>query len=296
MNIVFIGCVQFSHATLQHVLTQNGVRVVGVITKKKSVQNADFQSLETLASEAGIPCFFDDQNSQDAMGEWLEHINPDVIYCFGWSSLLKNKILNIPALGIIGYHPAALPKNRGRHPIIWALALGLGETGSTFFFMDEGADSGDILNQRIVPIAAADDAASLYRKLTSVALEQITEFTSQLVAGTYQRIKQDHTSANYWRKRSKIDGIIDWRMSAKSIHNLVRALTRPYPGASCLYDAKEVRIWKTRIVDACDPVVNIEAGKVLEVNQSAITVKCGDGILEILEHNFSKLPCQGEYL
>ena len=85
-------------------------------------------------------------------------------------------MLTLPSLGLVGYHPALLPQNRGRHPIIWALALGLEETGSTFFFMDEGADTGDILSQRRVPITPEDDAGTLYDKLTTTALDQINAF------------------------------------------------------------------------------------------------------------------------
>ena len=81
-------------------------------------------------------------NSEEVIG-WISDLAPDVIFCFGWSQLFKKKLLNIASLGVIGFHPALLPANRGRHPLIWSLILGLKETGSSFFFMDEGADSGD---------------------------------------------------------------------------------------------------------------------------------------------------------
>jgi methionyl-tRNA formyltransferase len=83
-------------------------------------------------------------------------------------------------LGVVGFHPAALPENRGRHPLIWALVLGLEETASTFFFMDEGADSGDLLSQRRISIEPADDAGSLYARITEVAMCQIREFVPLL--------------------------------------------------------------------------------------------------------------------
>ena len=90
-------------------------------------------------------------NSEEVIG-WISNLAPDVIFCFGWSGLLKKELLQIPPMGVIGYHPTALPKNRGRHPITWALNLGLKETASTFFFMDDGIDSGDILSQKKVLI------------------------------------------------------------------------------------------------------------------------------------------------
>ena len=105
--------------------------------------------------------------------KWIQDLNPDLIFCLGWSSLLKRSTLDIPKFGVIGYHPSLLPKNKGRHPIIWALALGLKETGSTFFLMNEGVDTGKIINKKKIKINQSDDASKLYDKLTSVAKVQI---------------------------------------------------------------------------------------------------------------------------
>lgn len=296
MRIVFIGCVRFSHATLLHLLDSvtAPISLAGIVTRRQSAFNADFHSLEELAKARNIPCFLAEGNDQRAIAEWMRSLRPDIVYCFGWSYLLGQEILTIPPLGVIGYHPAALPRNRGRHPIIWALALGLTETASTFFFMDEGADSGDILSQKPVSINSEDDAETLYDKLTHTALQQVAEFTGQLVSGSYPRIPQDHSKANYWRKRGKQDGQIDWRMSARSIHNLVRALSRPYPGAHCIHNGNEVKIWKTGLTEEND--LNSEPGKILQTSGSTIRIKCGEGVLLLLSHEFMEIPEKGSYL
>ncbi len=295
MKIVFIGCVNFSFSALERTVSIKESKVVGIITRKESPINADFCSLEPIAASKGIPCFFAAGNNQNHMAEWIKGLHPDIIYCFGWSFLLRNEILSIPPLGTIGYHPAALPRNRGRHPIIWALALGLSSTASTFFFMDEGADSGDILSQRPVVITASDDAGTLYGKLTSVALKQIKEFTPQLASGQFHRLPQDQSQANYWRKRGEKDGEIDWRMSAASIHNLVRALTRPYPGAHCNFGVSKIKIWKTELISQPSPP-NIEPGKVLNTDGNTILIKCGEGALRLMDHEFPSNPPIGSYL
>jgi methionyl-tRNA formyltransferase len=295
MNLVFIGCVNFSYKTLEKVASFKDVRVAGIVTRKESSFNTDFCSLERIATPREIPCFFANGNNQNDMVQWIRDLHPDLIYCFGWSYLLGQEILSLPTLGTIGYHPAALPCNRGRHPIIWALALGLTSTASTFFFMDEGADSGDILSQRAVSISAADDAGTLYDKFTRVALEQIEEFTPQLVSGQFRRIPQDHSQANYWRKRSEKDGLIDWRMSARCIHNLVRALTHPYPGAHCNFEERKIKIWKTELISKNYPA-NLEPGKVLHTEEKAILIKCGEGALGLVDHEFPSLPAKGSYL
>lgn len=296
MKIVFIGCVEFSYCALECLLAVNGVEIAGIITREESVINADFRSLKVIAEQRQIPYLIVNGNEQEKILGWISKVGPDVIYCFGWSYLLSKEILCSVPLGVIGYHPAALPKNRGRHPIIWALALGLKETASTFFFMDEGADSGDIINQRAIIINEYDDAAMLYKKVTSAALEQIPQFTLQLMSGKYERIKQDHDKANYWRKRNRNDGCIDWRMTAASIYNLVRALGKPYVGAHCLYKDKEVKIWKAELANIEGNFANIEPGKVIKCDGNLIYVKCGEDLVKIVDHEFAEIPREGCYL
>ncbi|MDA3832942.1 MAG: formyltransferase family protein [Spirochaetales bacterium] len=296
MRVAFIGCVNFSFQILQHLCTCQDVDLVGVVTRKESSFNSDFQNLEPLAIDAGVRCFLAQGNDQAAMATWLRDLQPDVIYCFGWSYLLGKDILQIPRLGVVGYHPAALPKNRGRHPIIWALALDLHETASTFFFMDEGADSGDILNQVTVAITSEDNASTLYGRLIDTAKSQVSIFTRQLAHNDFTRVKQDHACKNYWRKRSKADGLIDWRMSAENIYNLVRALTKPYIGAHCIYREAEIKVWGCETLCLHGKFNNIEPGKVLDVANNRITVKSGHDAVVLIDHELLPLPQKGDYI
>lgn len=288
MRIVFVGCVDFSRSALEKVL-QLGGNVVGICTLGNSAFNADHSDLSDVAVREKIPCLdVPDLNTDESLA-WLKERQPDVVFCFGWSRLLKREFLGIPRLGVVGFHPAALPQNRGRHPVIWALVLGLKETGSTFFFMDEGADSGDILSQAIIKISDADDAGSLYQKITCAALEQIGNFLSHLSDGTFERRRQDLSFANNWRKRQRTDGLIDWRMSAQSIHNLVRGLAKPYVGASFIHEGVEFKVWKTERVT--DVPTNIEPGRVIQGGACPV-VKCGEGAVGLIltEPAFSCTP------
>ena len=293
MKIVFIGTVEFSKKALQKLIDID-VEVVGVCTKEKSTFNSDFADLTPLCNENSIPYkFVADINSKESI-EWIQSLNPDIIFCFGWSSLIKKDLLNLAPMGVIGYHPAKLPQNRGRHPLIWALALGLKKGASTFFFMDEGADSGDILSQKDFDILDIDDAQTLYNKVIDTALIQIEDFVPKLQNSSYERIKQNHNLANTWRKRGKADGKIDFRMSSVAIYNLVRALTKPYVGAHVEFKGQDTPIWKVSIVENSQN--NIECGKVLKSDKNTFTVKTYDGAIEILEHEFNELPKIGEYL
>lgn len=280
MRIVFIGAVEFSRSALECLISLKA-DVVGICTLRSSTVNADHVDLGCLGERYAIPTHYVDDINSSVSLSWIEERAPDVIFCFGWSRLLRQELLQLAPMGVIGFHPSALPANRGRHPLIWSLVLGLKRTASTFFFMNAGADTGDILSQRELVIDPEDDARTLYSKVTALALSQIEEFMPQLAAGTFPRIKQDEGCASTWRKRQRSDGIIDWRMSARSIHNLVRGLTRPYVGALFMHDGLEVKVWKTIVVK--DAPENMEPGRVWQLSHAGVIVKCGEDAICLLE-------------
>lgn len=293
MRIFFIGTVEFSSRALIRILDLGG-EVVGVATKQASPFNADHVDLGPLCAERGIVFrHMEDINAPDSV-DWIKGCRPDILFCFGWSSLLKEEILSIPSRGCIGYHPAALPVNRGRHPIIWALVLGLEKSASTFFYMDRGADSGDILSQEPFAIVYEDDAASLYRKITDAALRQIGDFLPRLQAGTAARLPQDRKAGNTWRKRMAEDGRIDFRMGSRAVYNLVRALARPYSGAHVAWKGRDMKVWKAAEAACAD--ANLEPGKVLRLLGRTIRVKTYDGAVDLIEHGWDELPPEGSYL
>ena len=293
MKIVFIGAVEFSKKILEK-LIEIDAQVVGVCTKENSQFNSDFSNLANLCKEHKIPyTYTNDINSIENI-KWIKSLNPDIIFCFGWSNLIKKELLNLPPMGVLGYHPTKLPANRGRHPLIWSLVLGLKQSASTFFFLDQDADSGDIISQKDFEISNTDDAQTLYNKVTKIAITQIEEILQKLRNNTYEKIKQNDKLATNWRKRSKQDGKIDFRMNSEAIYNLIRGLTRPYVGAHIEYKKKDIIVWKAKMVE--NNKDNIECGKVLDIYQNTILVKTYDGAIEIVEHEFNELPIIGEYL
>lgn len=292
MKIAFIGAVEFSRRTLSHLLI-SGVDIVGVCTLEASAANSDHADLGPLCTEYGVDYRYSpDINNADTLS-WISSIQPDVIFCFGWSRLLKKPLLELAPLGVVGFHPARLPANRGRHPLIWALVLGLSDTANTFFFMNENADAGDIVSQESLSILRDDNATSLYERMINLALTQLDVLVPELQSGIVQRVPQDSATGSTWRKRTKADGVIDWRMCAENVHNLVRALTKPYVGAHFMYQGREVKVWKTSIVG--ESRRNIEPGKVLSVNGGAL-VKCGSDAILLLETEPAFAPSAGEYL
>ena len=294
MKIILIGTVEFSKEMLKTLIESN-FKIQAVMTSSKSEINSDYSDLKPLCDKNDIPCHISDDINSNRTIELIKNYEADVIYCFGWSRLLKKDLISLPPLGVIGYHPAELPKNRGRHPIIWALVLGLKETASTFFIMNEEADTGDIVSQVKVKIDGSDNAKSLYKKLSSAAQEQVIEITNNLNQLDAIKVKQNNSKSNVWRKRSKKDGIIDWRMSAVSIHNLVRGLSRPYPGAHFEFMQKEYKVWETEVMKI-ENIQNIEPGKVLDISEDGKPIiMCGDQCIKLLQLDPINLN-KGDYL
>jgi methionyl-tRNA formyltransferase len=296
MKILFIGCVE-SSAILLSTLIEHGKIICGVLTKQKSSFNSDFVDLKEICSAHDIPYTYYSKDKELEANNFIKKCSPDLIYCFGWSHLLSRETLKLPKIATIGFHPAALPKNRGRHPLIWALVLGLQETASTFFYMEPGADTGDILSQEFVNISSIDTAQTLYDKIMSIAKNQIIQFTNDFENCCAQRKKQDESKGNNWRKRNKNDGCIDFRMSAQVIYNLIRALTKPYVGAYFAYMRKEYKVWGSEVVSGIVGMYdNIEFGKVLDVYSStSFLVKTGSGLLKVLDCDEINIQ-RGDYL
>lgn len=282
MKVLFIGCVKSSEIFL-HRLIDIKADIVGVVTKQESKFNSDFVDIGSICRDYGLDYMYVDSANSSEAKAYMRSKTPDLILCMGWSQLLDEEVLSIPRVGGIGFHPAALPHNRGRHPLIWALALGMKETASTLFLMDTSADTGKIISQKLINIDYDDNAGTLYEKVMQTALVQMEEVLNDFQSNTLNITEQDLKSGNTWRKRSKEDGRIDWRMSSKSIYNLVRALTYPYVGAHFVYKDEEYKVWRVREIK-CDGYENIEPGKVVQVYSGRnFTVKVGDHLIEILD-------------
>lgn len=204
--------------------------------------------------------------------------------------------MRIPPLGTVGFHPAELPKNRGRHPLIWAIVLGLSRTASTFFMIEPGVDNGDIVSQVSVSITGQETAQSLYDKIMAEAINQVIAFTQQFEDGSIVLTPQDNSAANTWRKRGENDGLIDFRMRAETICRLVRALSAPYVGAYFVYKEEKYKVHDAEVITDTAGYENVEFGKVLSVKSNrSFLVKADDGLVNILDCDDILLEA-GDYL
>ncbi|HUJ03097.1 MAG TPA: formyltransferase family protein, partial [Rhizomicrobium sp.] len=169
---------------------------------------------------------------------------PDLGIVIGVSELVPPEMLALASKGFIGMHPTLLPEGRGRAPIPWALIHDLKQTGVTLFYADPGVDTGDILDQEIVPVFDDDTAPILGARTDDAACRLFVKNLPLLANGTAARRKQDDRKATYWPRRKPQDGLIDWRKDSRALYNWVRALTRPYPGAFTFHRGRKLFVWQ----------------------------------------------------
>jgi methionyl-tRNA formyltransferase len=191
-RIVFIGESRMSREMLLTLLKAKK-NVVAVFSRYEREGMDDCDDLSDVAANWGIKYWRIEQLNPHAEG--IAWYRPTLIYCIGFRQVIKRPILDI--CPIIAYHPGPLPLMRGHHPIVWALINKLPLTASTFFLMDEGIDSGDILSQEDVEIYETDTVRTLYDRLIETARRQI------LTLDINNRTPQDHSQATYMRKRIK---------------------------------------------------------------------------------------------
>jgi len=280
-RIVVFGYHDIGVACLEELLRQRA-EVVAVATHQDDPgERIWFGSVAHLASAHGLPVHTPDQPNVPEFVEEIRRLQPDLIFSFYYRRLLSPAILAIPSLGAINLHGSLLPKYRGRAPLNWVLVHGETATGVTLHYMDAQADHGDIIAQRLVPITIEDTALTLSRKLTEAARVLLAETYPLIVTGQAPRIPQDHSAATTFGRRSPADGLIEWSRSAWQIYNLVRAVTRPFPGAFTFWGDKRTFVWAARPPSGrradAEPgtLQGCGAGRVLEV-------ATGKGILEIL--------------
>ena len=285
MKIIFIGGVKFSYEILKTILENNwNISVVFSYDDSKKEKISDFISLDELCSKYNLQNIKVDKINAQNNIEIIKKIEPDIILVMGWSQLLNSEIISIPKIGVIGSHPTELPKYRGRAPIPWSILKGLKTSALTFFFIEEGTDSGDILDQRSFKLSSNDDATSVYKKVESVGKEMIQDNLTKLQNGNYTRKKQDVSNfIENWEKRGPQDGIIDWSKNSQEIHTLIRATTHPYPGAYTIFNGSKLIIWGAEFSNEQSNGV----GKIMRVNNFNVKIGTGKGVIILKRISFN---------
>jgi methionyl-tRNA formyltransferase len=245
LKIVFIGCVEEGRRSLETLLEMGeDVAAMFTLNKKRAARVSGAIEWEGLCEAHGVPLHYVRRMHDPEPLETLRGIAPDLIFCIGWTQLLRKPVLEIPRLGCIGFHASLLPRYRGRAPVNWVIIHGERETGNTMMLLDEGVDTGDIVAQRRFPIDDHDTCKTVYDKVARSEVEMIREVMPLIHQGRMPRTPQDHAQATEMPKRRPEDGLIDWTRPTDRLYDWVRALTHPYPGAFTDLEGRRVLVWK----------------------------------------------------
>lgn len=228
------------------VLLARGVAVQLVVTHADNPHETIwFDSVARRAAEYNIPVLID-PDAQELVAR-VRAIAPDFLFSFYYRQMLPLSLLQLAKRGALNMHGSLLPKYRGRVPVNWAVLHGATETGASLHYMAEKPDAGDLVDQQAVPILPDDTAGEVLRKVACAAEMVLHRSVPGLLAGTAARRPLDLSAGSYFGGRKPEDGEVDWSQPAHAIHNLVRAVAPPYPGATSLLAGKPWRILRTRL-------------------------------------------------
>ncbi len=273
------------------VLLAHGVEVPLVVTHRDNPkENIWFASVAELAALHDIPVIMPDNPNTPEVVEQICALQPDFFFSFYYREMLKRELLEIPKHGALNMHGSLLPKYRGRVPVNWAIIHGETETGATLHYMTEKPDNGDIVAQQAVPILPDDTALEVFQKVTVAAEIALNACLPELLAGRAHAASQDLSKGAYFGGRKAEDGVIDWSQDARSIHNLVRAVAPPYPGATTRLMGKPMRILQT-LVTGCEvsgetPTFYVKEGKAYAI--------CGSGVLRVVSFELDGVAMSAE--
>lgn len=267
-------------------LLDAGADVCGLISMPQNISPNDTVDTKSFAADHSIEYReIEDVNSEEGIN-LIQSFYCDYIFST-WPKMIKKETLDLPRYFCIGNHPTELPMDRGRHTLHWLVAMGYSEAKMSFFRMNEGVDAGRVLAQIPYAISSDDLIVDVVKKMNDAAYKGTSSVYHQLVADPdVAGFEQDHSLANYWRKRTPHDITLDLRMSSSMILRTVQSFAPPYPGTNLIFEGNVIKITGasvsglTNSLNAAE-LRRIEPGKILSIEGRTITVKVDDGIVEL---------------
>ncbi|MDJ0978694.1 MAG: formyltransferase family protein [Erythrobacter sp.] len=282
MRVALVGAVESSLCALRAMIEAGCPPcLVATLNEELSRRHSDFVALAPIAEQHGVPVVHvRNINEPDAI-EAVRQAAPDYIFVVGWSQICGDEFMQLTPGRVIGYHPAPLPRMRGRAVLPWTILNDEKITGATLFWMDGGVDTGDILEQRFFHVAPRETARTLYDKHMEALSSMVRASLVSLASSAPPREIQDEACATFAARRRPEDGQINWNSSARDIDRLIRAVSKPYPGAYTVLNGKRLTIWSAHYVNEHDH--HGVAGQVVEVSEKGFNVITGEGLLIVEE-------------
>ena len=283
MRVIFMGTPDFATGTLEEIV-KAGHEVVGVVTQPDKPKGRGKTMMPTPVKETALkynlPVYQPKKVREPEFVELLRSLKPDVMVVAAFGQIITKEILEMPKYGCINVHASLLPAYRGAAPIQWAVINGDKESGVTIMQMDEGIDTGDMIEKAVVPIAEDETGGSLFDKLSHTGAKLCVKVLKDLEEGTAVREKQPEESTTPYAKLiDKKMGEVDWKKSAKEIEQLIRGLN-PWPSAYTKVHGKTLKLWKAKVLLETS---QMKPGQIVKVTKDSLAVQTGQGMLEIQE-------------
>ena len=281
MKVIFMGTPDFSVGTLK-ALIQAGHEVVLAVTQpdkpKGRGKAVAFSPVKEEALAPGIPVFQPRRIREPEAVSELRGYEADVMVVVAFGQILPKEILDMTRYGCINVHASLLPKYRGAAPIQWAVIEGEEVSGVTTMQMDEGLDTGDMIQKTEIVLDEDETGGSLHDKLAEAGAALCVETLEKIENGTAEFTKQGESPTAYARTLDKKLGNIDWNRPAVEIERLIRGLN-PWPSAYTMWDGRMMKLWEADVVqeDSC-----MEPGTIVRVDKKAFYVQTGKGELKVL--------------
>ena len=209
-----------------------GIQIDVVITHQDDPnENVWFGSVAKLCEDKKIPYITPNANQLMDLVPQIQKLAPDYLFSFYYRHMIPAELLACAKIAALNMHGSLLPKYRGRAPVNWAILHGETETGATLHVMEVKPDAGDIVGQSAVSIGPDETATEVFGKVSQAAVTVMNQVLPELVQGHIPRKPNNLAQGSYFGGRKPADGQILWHQTAQQVHNLVRAVAPPYPGA-----------------------------------------------------------------
>lgn len=245
MKFGFVSCVKLGLSCMEAIYEINGqLDLVITLKDTQAISKSGRVYLDAFCEKHQIPLLKSSHvNNQEVLDE-ISRRDIDWLFIIGWSQIANSELLAAPKKGVLGMHPTLLPVGRGRASIPWAILKGMKKTGVTMFKLDAGVDTGPIVEQVEINISDDEDASTLYSKVNKAHIELIKSSYPLLCKNSLQLKEQNEDLATEWVGRTPADGEIDLNGSLSDAERLIRATSRPYPGAFVLSGSNKRIVWK----------------------------------------------------
>lgn len=269
MRLLFFADGEWGVKTLAKVYN-SGYEIGGVVVRYKSRDGL----VEAWTENNNLPLFkFRNINSEEAYTK-LKALSPDVIVSIAYDQILERRLLDLAKTIAFNVHAGDLPKYRGNNPINWAIINGEEKIGITAHVMSEEIDLGPIIKKIYVPVTLEDNYATVLKRVVTSIPDLVLDVLNQIRNRTIKLQYISREEGFYLPRRGQKDEIIRWFDTSKNIYNLIRAISRPAPGAYTYLGKQKLRVWSAKLVESPRFIAN--PGQVMEVLKEGVIVKTGD--------------------